>query len=76
MARCIETNGLEREIYIKHMVKFIDTSGITEHYFNYTQLQKKRTTYMYLPLSKILTSDSYVICGYIALKFCMLLLTK
>ena len=39
----------------------------------YTQLQKKRTTYMYLPLSNILTSDSYVICGYIALKFCMLL---
>ena len=28
---------------------------------------------MYLPLSKILTGDSYVICWYIAPKFCMLL---
>ena len=39
----------------------------------YTQLQKKRTTFMYLPLSKNLTDDSYVIWGYIALKFCILL---
>ena len=42
----------------------------------YTQLQKKRTTYIYLPLSKILTGNSYVICGYIALEFCMLLSNK
>ena len=39
----------------------------------YTQLQKKRTTYMHLPLSKIFTDDSYFFFGgYIALKFCML----
>ena len=41
--------------------------------FKYAQLQKKRTTYMHLPLSKNWTGDSYVICGYIGLKFCMLL---
>ena len=37
----------------------------------YTQLQKKRTTYMYLLFSKISICDNYVICGYIALKVCM-----
>ena len=42
-------------------------------FVKYTLLQKKRTTYMYLLWSKIWIGDSYDICGYIALKFCMLL---
>ena len=63
--------------YLKWWHIFSHIQGLTlRQMMTYTQLQKKRTTYMQFPLSKTLTGDSYIICWYIGLKFVCYFLTN